>query len=86
MRIHIVLTGRADPGGDQFPGQLELPEDSHVSDAVAAIKDSLPEGESLPKSCLLAVAGRHLGTLDQHENRLLADGQELLLIAPMAGG
>ena len=86
MRIHIVLTGRADPGGDQFPGQLELPEDSRVSDAVAAIKASLPEGQSLSESCLLTVAGRHLGTLDQHEDPLLADGQEFLLISPMAGG
>ena len=69
-----------------MPGQLELPEDSCVSDAVAALKASLPEGESLPESCLLAVAGRHLGTLDQHENPPLVDGQELLLISPMAGG
>ena len=86
MKIHIVLTGRGQMRGDQLPGQLELPENSSVADALAVLRASLPEGESLPESYLLAVAGTHLGTLRQHEDQQLADGQELLLIAPMAGG
>ncbi len=86
MKIHIVLTGRNQTRGDQLPGQLELPENSSVSDALAVLMAALPEGESLPESCLLVVAGTHLGTLHQHEDPHLVDGQELLLIAPMAGG
>ncbi len=86
MKIHFVLTGRGQTRGDQLPSQLELPENSSVSDALSLLRASLPEGESLPESCLLVVDGTHLGTLHQHEDQQLVDGQELLLIAPMAGG
>ncbi len=86
MKIHIVLTGRGQTRGGQLPAQLELPENSSVSEALTVLRASLPEGESLPESCLLTVAGTHLGTLGQHQDQQLVDGQELLLIAPMAGG
>ena len=69
-----------------MPEQLELPDESRLSDALAAITAALPEGESLPGSCLLALAGTHVGTVDQHQDPVLADDQELLLIAPVAGG
>ena len=86
MRINLVLTGRAYQQGQQLPEQLELPDESRMSDALAAITAALPEGESLPGSCLLALAGTHIGTVDQHPDPVLGDGQELLLIAPVAGG
>ena len=57
MKIHIVLTGRGYQRGDQLPGQLELAENARLSDAVAAIQAALPDEESLPGSCLVAVAG-----------------------------
>ena len=86
MKINLVLTGRAYQSGEQLPDQLELPDQSRLSDALAAIAAAMPEGETLPGSCLLALAGTHVGTLDQHPDPVLSDGQELLLIAPVAGG
>jgi hypothetical protein len=86
MKIHLVLTGRAYQQGEQLPEQLELPDESRLSDALAAITATLPEGESLPESWLLAVAGTHVGTVGQHPDPHLTEGQELLLIAPVAGG
>jgi molybdopterin converting factor small subunit len=35
---------------------------------------------------LIAVAGKHLGTLASHTPSPLADGDELTVIAPVAGG
>ena len=86
MKIHLVLTGRAYQQGEPLPEQLELPDESRLSDALAAITTALPEGESLQGSCLLALAGTHVGTVDQHQDPHLTEGQELLLIAPVAGG
>ena len=86
MKIQIVLTGRGYQRGDQLPGQLELAENARLSDAVAAIQAALPNEESLPGSCLVAVAGDHVGTVDQHQDLQLSEGQEVLLIAPVAGG
>ena len=86
MKIHLILTGRAYQQGEQLPEQLELPDESRLSDALAAITAALPEGESLQGSCLLALGGTHVGTVDQHQDPQLTEGQELLLIAPVAGG
>jgi molybdopterin converting factor small subunit len=86
IKVPVVMTGRSYQLAAELPAELELAEDARLADALAAIEQVLPEGESLPASCLVAVAGFHLGTVARHDNPELKDGQELVLIAPVAGG
>jgi molybdopterin converting factor small subunit len=86
MRIRIVVTGRNYHAAKPLPEVLELGEAQGVDEALAALAEYLPEGQSFPASCLVVVSGQHLGTLSQHQPRALRDGDELALIAPVAGG
>ncbi len=86
MKIRIVVTGRNYHAAKPLPEALELAEGQGVDDALAALAETLPEGQSFPASCLLVVSGQHLGTISQHQPRELRDGDELALIAPVAGG
>jgi molybdopterin converting factor small subunit len=86
ITIQIVFTGRSYQTSAQLPDTLELRDDAGVGDAIAALRLALGDADSLPSSCLLAVSGEHLGTVENHEPRTLEDGDELVLIAPVAGG
>lgn len=86
MRIRVVLTGRSYHLATDTPEWLELQEGASVNDALSALSDMLSDGASLPPSCLIAVSGDHLGTLANHESRGLQEGDELAVIAPVAGG
>jgi molybdopterin converting factor small subunit len=86
MRIRILFTGRSYQTDDQLPSELEVPEDTTVSQALRLLDDALPGDQQLPPSCLVAVSGEHIGTVGQLNDQSLRDGQELVLIAPVAGG
>ena len=86
MKIRVVLTGRSYNNAASLPAELEFPEGAGIRDALAAIDDHLPEDAKLPPSCMVALAGKHLGNVGNYEDCTLADGQELTLIAPVAGG
>lgn len=86
MRIQIAYLGRAYPLAKQLPGQLQLAERAGIAEALSEIAKLLGEGNQLPGSCLVTVAGEHLGTISRHTERSLRDGDELVLIAPVAGG
>ena len=86
MRIRIVVTGRSYHTADGLPDQIDLPDGSTVDDALRVLAGRLRAEESFPASCLIAVAGEHVGTIASHHNKLLQSGDELLLIAPVAGG
>jgi len=79
-----------DPGDEvspHVPATLHsLPEGATLDDALTAVAGHLPADRPLPPSCLVAVSGTHVGTLGSHPARQLADGDELVLIAPVAGG
>ena len=45
-----------------------------------------PEPLMLPPTCLVIVNGRHLGTIASCESCVLRAGDELTLLAPVAGG
>ncbi len=85
MKISVVVTGRSYHTTAQLPDEIELPDGSDVDDALRLLESQLGE-DQLPASCLIAVAGKHLGTLANHTAVPLADGDELTLIAPVAGG
>ena len=86
MKIRLVIAGRNYHAARAVPDHLLLPEGASLDDALAALAAHLSNGDRLPESCLVAVAGAHLGNLRSHRPRLLRDGDELLLIAPVAGG
>jgi molybdopterin converting factor small subunit len=86
VRIRLAFSGRNYEVARSLPQQLELPEGSAVDDALSEVERSLPAGEHLPPSCLVCVSGVHLGSVGNHRPRPLLDGDELLLIAPVAGG
>lgn len=86
MRIRLVITGRSYHMAEHLPDEIELPAAATLDDALAAIAQRLADGPPLPSSCLVAVSGEHLGTIAHHRSQQLRDGDELVLIAPVAGG
>ena len=86
MKITVVITGRSYHAAEQLPHEIDLPDGSHVDDALQRLAQMLPEDGQLPSTCLVAVAGKHLGTLASHSSVTLNPGDELALIAPVAGG
>lgn len=86
MRIRLVISGRDYHAAEAVPGQLTLPEGSTLDAALQAVEAMLPQGAGLPDSCLIAVSGSHLGTRAHHSSPMLQDGDELLVLAPIAGG
>ena len=86
MKVRIVFTGRSYHAASETPDEVELPDGASVKDAIRQLSDLMPNQESVPATCLVAVCGDHLGTVDNHAERTLRDGDELILIAPVAGG
>ncbi|NLX96576.1 MAG: MoaD/ThiS family protein [Rhodopirellula sp.] len=86
MNVRVVFSGRNYHWGSSLPEQIALSDSTTVDEAIRVLESGLPDGQRLPGSCLLAVSGVHLGTIARHPSRELQDGDELLLIAPVAGG
>ncbi len=86
MRIRLVVTGRRYHGARSLPAELDLPDGSMLGEALASVGGLMAEGERLPESALIAVGGTHLGTVGRHEPRRLRDGDELVILMPVAGG
>lgn len=86
MKIRVVITGRGYHTTQHLPDELLLADLATVDDAIGRLAELLPEGQGFPASCLVAVAGRHLGTVARHESCRLHEGDELTMIAPVAGG
>lgn len=86
VKVRIVLTGRSYHLAEQLPDSLELTEDASTETVIAHVNQYLPDHQPLPPSCLIILGGEHLGTVASHENRTLCEGDEVELIAPVAGG
>lgn len=86
MKIRVVISGRGYDRATGVPDELEVPDHCDVSDAIKTLQGRFPADRPLPGSCLVAVSGTHLGTVESHAPRHLVDGDELVLIAPVAGG
>jgi molybdopterin converting factor small subunit len=86
MRIRVLFTGRSYEAASELPDELTLPDDSSVNDAIRAVSQLFPDDRPLPPSCLVSISGRHIGTVSSHEDLSLRDGDEVALIAPVAGG
>ena len=86
MKVRVVITGRSYHTASEIPAQLDLPEGSSVAHAVDELEKLLADGAKFPASCLVAVSGQHLGTRANLPTRTLNDNDELMLVAPVAGG
>ncbi|HUT10607.1 MAG TPA: MoaD/ThiS family protein [Thermoguttaceae bacterium] len=86
MKIRLMISGRNYDVADALPEELALPDGASIDDALQHVAGLLPRDRQLPDSCLLAVSGTHLGTLRNHKPHALRDGDELVVIAPVAGG
>lgn len=86
MRIKIAVTGRNYLIAHQLPREIILADGAGSAEVLQRLNEHLPVASPLPGSCLLAVNGEHLGTVLQHAPRRLQDGDELVLIVPVAGG
>jgi molybdopterin converting factor small subunit len=82
----VIISGRSYHKSAGAPDALELPDGATIDDALEALAEALGEEGRLPPSCLVAVSGRHLGTLAKHARQSLADDDELVLFSPVAGG
>jgi hypothetical protein len=69
-----------------WPAQLEVPDSADVTLALKRVQQIAPEQWVLPPTCLVIVNGRHLGTVARCESCVLCAGDELTLLAPVAGG
>ena len=86
MRLKFTYMGRSYDASTAFPAVLDLPDVATVDTALDALHQQLPDKRSLPGSCLVVLSGKHLGTVARHGNPVLAATDELVLIAPVAGG
>jgi molybdopterin converting factor small subunit len=86
IRVRVVLSGRNYELADSVPAQLTLPEGASLDDALRALAQLVPGQRGLPASGLGAVSGTHLGTVERHRPQVLHDGDELLVLVPVAGG
>ena len=86
MKIRLVISGRSYHAAEKLPEHLTLPQGCSIDEALQDLAKLTADDRPLPESCLLAVSGTHLGTLGEHRPHVLTDGDELVLIAPVAGG
>lgn len=84
MQIQLFITGRMYHLADGAPDRIDLPDDATLTQAVAALQQLLPE--PLPDTTLLSVGNRHCGSIGRFDDCDLRDGDELIVVAPVAGG
>jgi molybdopterin converting factor small subunit len=86
IKVRLVVTGRHYHMSQSLPHEMEFAAGATSEDALRRLASYMNNDQQLPASCLVVVSGQHLGTVAAHDIRTLADGDELVLIAPVAGG
>ena len=86
LNVQIVFMGHRYDVARSVPDRLCLRDGATVDDALKAITGQLSGDNRISSSCLVAVSGMHVGTLGDHRAMILKDGDELFLLAPVAGG
>ncbi|MFZ5831195.1 MAG: MoaD/ThiS family protein [Planctomycetota bacterium] len=86
IHVELMISGRNYHQSGSLPRKLSLHEGATIDDALAAVQAALPEDAKLPRSCLIAVSGTHIGTVGSHQAATLKPGDELMLFLPIAGG
>lgn len=86
MKVTISISGRYYDRTAAFPNELDLPPGATVDDALIAVQADRPGVRGLVPAALVAISGRHIGTVADHAAQALCDGDELFIFAPVAGG
>ena len=86
VKIRLVVTGRGYHAAESLPDPWEVPSHATVDDVLGLLVERYGDRPGWSPTCLIAVAGRHLGTVASHEPAVLREGDEVTLIAPVAGG
>jgi molybdopterin converting factor small subunit len=90
IKIHLLIRGRIGEGWVDFDEDLKLPPGTTLRGLVA-IADArrIPMSEALAKSPHLAetlMLNGERTPIAEHGDRVLADGDQIYLLAPLAGG
>jgi molybdopterin converting factor small subunit len=86
MKVRVLVMGRSYDSAAAWPEELDVSEGARLGEVLSQWSRALGEGQQPQNSCLVTVSGRHLGTWSQHQDYELRAGDEILLIAPVAGG
>ena len=86
MKIQIMFMGRSYHAARDLPAVLTLEPGTTLDVALTQLMALPTAQEHLSPACLVSVSGKHRGTIGEHESVALQDGDELVLIAPVAGG
>jgi molybdopterin converting factor small subunit len=90
LRIHIIIRGRIGDEWRDVDTYLRVPQGTTLAELVtAAEREKIPLKESLASSPHLSDTMMLNGErcpLEENRERALADGDELYLLAPLAGG
>ena len=86
MLIRLAYMGHGYHLAEQLPEQVEVPDSADVTLALKVVQQVAPGSFTLSPTCLVIVNGKHLGTVARCESCVLCAGDELALLAPVAGG
>ena len=86
MRIRLAITGRGYHLAGGIPESIELHADCTLQEAIEHVRQLFPSDNPVVDSCLISVAGKHRGTVGAPSAYQLRDGDELIIVAPVAGG
>ncbi len=86
MKVRLVYSGRGYDAVANLPAEISLAAGDGIDQLIATVNQLLPGDRPLPRSAVVAVAGKHLGTVGQHARQALREGDEVVIVAPVAGG
>ncbi len=90
VRVHVLVKGRIGPGWYDVDSTLELPEGATLTTLLdAAEREGIELREAIAASPHLASTLMINGErcpVAEHADRPLADGDQVYLLAPIAGG
>ena len=90
IRVHLLVRGRVGDGWLDVDENLRVPEGTTLTQLIALVeKRGIPMNEALARSPHLAQTLMWNGErcpVDESAGRVLADGDEIYLLSPLAGG
>jgi molybdopterin converting factor small subunit len=86
VKIRVTLSGRTYQDAAGVPEEWSVEDGAALDGVLSRLATLLADGAGLSGTCLVAVSGKHVGTISRHTALRLRDGDEVMVIAPVAGG